>query len=552
MEPTASLFTAGQSSSTTFRIWFFRLPWSVLVAALLLLFLSYYNYPFTSSYGATFIWQVFWDPALPTRLEIDRNLMELGLPLHIYNFIGILPGYCGFALLAYCVYLLPPHVLHFSEKEVVFWEWKFLFPIPTTMQADRWHVLNIQSGLIGRKIIPSLFWIIFIFLGFWGIGSFWAFAFDSIKNNGSWYFFSVIQTIWNGTEPISSMNVGEHLFVTAVIMVGAPLLMILFPRREFGIENQEIRITTEFSAIRFQFPWKTLQISTLEEFLKDKPAIAMILNYISNSRLYRKHTFDDSSKSSSESTEFLSHYYPKFKGLCLLIAWIFVILITFLPRFFIGDFFFPFVLISSVQLLVYTTRVIHNAWWTEQIVTKSEHGTMLQRFNPAQGWMVVFTRSTDVNKIHSQQILRPEGIEFFTGTLWVWEIFMALTVMAWYPGHFITNPWTILRLIILIGFLALVGIMNFDRIPIHLLQTSPEEIKNVPVDFFIIVPQRNNSIKEEARSWWQNFRSIRSQSNWVKIYFPAYSLYVFAFICYILWWIFFALNTQRFWVYLFI
>ena len=241
------------------KVTFYRLNWSYLLAAILLMILPFYNYPMTSRFGFPYkqhlffldpdfeMYKFFLDPEFLATLDVDRNLMEYIVPLPIYYFMGVLPGALSLILFGYVLISAMPNKIEFGEHSLIVKEAKVLPYAKAQIPYDEIQFVDVGRRRMGQKI-----WFAFMFVSFWAY-HIYMYGFETIQaTEGIPWIFSVNQDIWDMEEVVGSINLGEHLLVTSIIFAVAPLMLVMFSRRMLHIESKTHMVKFAFAFARMK------------------------------------------------------------------------------------------------------------------------------------------------------------------------------------------------------------------------------------------------------------------------------------------------------------
>ncbi|MHA1299566.1 MAG: hypothetical protein ACTSO9_09045 [Candidatus Helarchaeota archaeon] len=509
------------------RVIFHRIKWSYILAMVILLLLPIYNFPFTSRYGYAYQYRFFLDPELIKNLDLERNLMELVLPIPIYIFLGIFPGILGLILAIYMIVSGFPHFMFIGKEKIRFFETKLFMPIKKEFNADTLQQIN-----VGRKRLGGKAWLFFFNIMFLA-SMIWYYGFDSVLSVGNWYFFSITQPVWNGTEIAFEINFGEHLFLTVILMVTAGLLIVLFPRRNMVTETNWGTIQFAYSFITVKMTGNSIDsksnISNGEtalenndesedqsEIINNPMLKAMLIpsikiqklksifkkrrNTLSSNLLYNKLGLKDIDAINLDSKEseirdlgdsfiskeiieevktFPSKNTPKTRLLLYGTGFALLIAIQLIPGFFFGDFLVPFGVVGFLMLLNIFLSIIYYEYYTRKKLTDSRSLYFVQ-FNRFTGKSVVMLDRPE--KIEDQDQTNDYGLfKLIIGGFMVWEMLIVIFNMIEFIGYFITSAWTILHLISIIYFGFLLFFQMFGTHKYKMIKPKAQikvEIKN--------------------------------------------------------------------------
>lgn len=529
------------------RIVFHRINWSYVLAAAILLFLPIYNFAFTSRYGYPYEFKFFLDPELITNLDMERNLMELALPIPIYIFLGILPGLAGLVLGLYILLSGTPHVVYLDEENIRLYEMKVIIPKTADFHAD-----GLQKAELGKKRTSGNAWF-GLFCLLYLAGLIWYYGFDSVISSGTWYYFNITQPVWDGTTEAFRINLGVQLFVTVILLLIAGCLLISFPRREFNLETDE-------ASVNFVYSFMTIKKMDHYDGVK-KNQLMRSLEFFKTGTDER----DDSELSESdiveepsifENTGKTSKYTPRLKLTLLIIGIIALIAIQVIPGFFFGDFLIPFGVVGLIVLLKLLLRTLNFEWYTSQQILRYKEDITIIRKNPLAG-----KRLTSFIAPSSTELIKkpyyPSQFDYIMGGFLIWEICIVIFNMFEFIGYFITNAWTLLQLTLCILFIFIVVYYYFK--PIQRLKVKPTAQpssrlkKDWKTEFYTIEwPIQKESMASEFKSWKKDVSEKFSSDEWKRDYLKAFLYFAIPIALFIAWIVLYLMSTLKFFVYLFI
>jgi hypothetical protein len=442
---------------------FHRFQWSYVVAAILLLALTIFNYPFTSRQGEPFHFRFFLDFDLLSGLDPHRNLITVLGPVPLYLIVGVLPGIFGLSLLIYTLFSGFPNKLTLRSEEAelldatLFFHTRSLFPLK-----------GLQIAEVGKRRLGPLGW--FFFLGV----SFWAFylltyIFDPLKNAGSLFYFGVIQDIWDENQVIGQVNLGVQLLVTAIILLLAPIISVIFSRRECHIETDE-------SMTRFVFSSMTVKLLDESESWKEVP-LAFFFKGTAEKHQTKNSMMapikGDGSLDSLLNTipKSLPNYFPKLKVYLCFISMVFLILIEFLPHFFLGTFTVPLTNIGLCITLYFMLNLVNNESFRTQRLLQTGRHLFVYRSHRISGLTgILVAKPREVRAFFP--LHRPSLIEYLITPVFLLEIFIILGTVISYGSYFTYAPFLPLEL--LIALTLLVSIIILYLYPTNDLLVTPE------------------------------------------------------------------------------
>ncbi|HUY00543.1 MAG TPA: hypothetical protein VMV49_13365, partial [Candidatus Deferrimicrobium sp.] len=349
------------------KITFNKFNFSHIISAILLLFLPIFNFPFTSQQGSPYTFRFFLDFNLLAGLDTTRNLIEVFFPIPIYYVIGVLPGIFGLFLLIYSFLSGAPNWLYLSAEDVKLIETKIFLK-----KKDQCSLSGLQIAKIGKRRFNIKAWLFFLFLSICSIYLF-MYTFGSLKNTGTFYYFGVIQNIWDGNNIIGHINFGFQLLITSIILFIAPLLTIIFTNRDFHVETNESVIKFSYSSFKVKILdnsnlWENnsliVLLKNIEE-LKQTKLLPIDKNYIE--RQSSTNNIDIIKNS------YLPSYIPKFKMSLYILAIIILSLAQFLPHWYLGSFTFPFIAMGLIVIFYFLLTAIHTEWFSIQKILQSNN-----------------------------------------------------------------------------------------------------------------------------------------------------------------------------------
>ncbi|MBD3353292.1 MAG: hypothetical protein GF364_17560 [Candidatus Lokiarchaeota archaeon] len=534
------------------RVIFHRLNWSNIVAICALIFLPIFNYPFTSKYGAPYEYRFFLDPELLSNLDMDRNLMELALPIPIYIFLGILPGLLGLLLIAYTLLSSTPHVTYLNSENFRLYEMKVVVPIKNDFSNDSLQYVNVGSKRMGGKS----------WLGFFGLAFLasmvWYYGFDSVLSSGNWYYFSITQPIWDGEVAIGELNLGFHLFITVLLLLGSGLILVLFPRKNLIMETKDAKI---------QFAYSRITVKNLNSDTKGSSLI-YIFNKLRSKKLLKRNAEEISSSNentgSEEETSITSvlkktknnKYTPRFKLLLLLLSVIFIIAIQLIPGFFFGDFLIPFGVVGLMVFLNLLLKTIFYDWYSSQEILDYDNDFGTLRRNPVSGSRIKYIQNPIKSKPIRELPKSSTFIKFMSGFL-LWEICVVIFNMIEFWDYFVTDPWTVFQLLLCILFVFTLVYYYFNNetktalIPKAQRNNIDEKPESAEL-FAISWEEQQRTMIDEYQDWRKRLQIGLSKKGWKKRYLSSIMLFGLPLILFIGWMILYLTMAIKFLVYIFI
>ncbi|MDD1777774.1 MAG: hypothetical protein LUQ65_06345 [Candidatus Helarchaeota archaeon] len=457
---------------------FHRFQWSYVIAAILLLALTIFNYPFTSRQGEPFRFRFFLDFELLSGLDPHRNLITVLGPVPLYLVVGVLPGIFGLSLLIYTLLSGFPNKLYLGAEDgelldaTLFFRTRSQFPLK-----------GLQVSEVGKRRLGPLGWFFFLGVSFWAFYLL-AYIFDPLKNTGSLFYFGVFQDIWDGNQVIGQINLGVQLLITAIILLIAPIISVIFSRRECHIETDEAMIRFIFSSMTVKLldeseSWKKVPLAFFFKSTEEKRPIK-------NSMMPAGKN-DGSLDSVLNSIPIsLGSYFPKLKMFLCVISIVFLTLIEFLPHFFLRTFTVPFTNIGLCITLYFMLNLMNNESFKTQKLLQTDRHLFIHRSNRISGATgILVANPKEVRATFPPR--RPALIEYLIAPLFLLEIFIVLGTVINYGYYFINAPFLPLQL--LIALILLISILILYLYPINNLVVIPESQRK-----FVTAPMEQYSI----------------------------------------------------------
>lgn len=533
----------------TQKIIFNNINWIYLISALLLLSLPIINFPFTSRYGYDYQFRFFLDSTLLSNLDPTRNLLHYLFPLPIYTVTGVIPGVVGFIIIFYVILNAFPKILHFNSSKFRISEFKFGIPIKHEFDNNSLQMIN-----IGNRRMSTISWLGFSALLYLA-SVIWNYGFDSVLNNGSWFYFTIEQWVWDGTEVIFTINLGFHLFITVLILIIAGLLIVIFPRKNLTIETSEYQIKFPY----YSFYLKSNEVNDSKEHSSILCAFKTFLNE-SNHRNPNKEIITEKEElNCNKSIENLIKtqsptFIPRLKLILLTVSIVSLLLTIFLPGFFFGDFYFPFGMVGFITLLFLMLRSLFYEVYSKQKLLTPNQDFMILRYNLISK-LQLFYINNPINVSFEKKYTKNRHFLYLFGTLMIWEILVVITNMVQFITYFLTNPWTFLHLILIILYIFTLIYVLFDKSTNA--EITPEkqtllhgkdgellkETLNIPFNLQI------STIKEELRNWHTTLKRSFVSRETKKENITPLTFFIIPVIVFLVWLILYIINRYRFFVY---
>lgn len=531
------------NTSFTAKIIFNNVNWFYVISSILLLFLPVINFPLTSRYGYDYQFRFFLDPTLLSNLDPTRNLLHYIAPLPIYIFIGVIPGVVGLIIILYVILNSFPKIIHFSASMFRLSELRFGIPVKHDFDNDSLQMLN-----IGNKRMSTHSWLLFSALVYLA-AVIWSYGFDSVLSNGSWFYFTIEQWVWDNTEMIFTINLGFHLFITVLVLIIAGLIIVVFPRKNVIIETSDFQIKFPYHSLHL----KESNFNTLNEQSSIFDAFTIYLKTsnknMSNDNDINSNIKTQNSMIKTQSVTFIPHLKISLLGISLFSLF----LIIFLPGFFFGDFLFPFGMVGFVTLLFLTLRTLFYECYSKQKLSTPNQDFLTIRYNPLSGKQLFYVFNL-VNINYEQDYSKNRHFLLLFGTIMIWEIFVVFSNMIQFITYFLTNPWTFLHLSLSLLYLLTLIYVVFDRptnasiTPEKQRNLREKRSENLKDSYHISFNSQISTAKEELRIWYinlkQNFTLRKIKENLTPMVFFIIPLTVF-----IVWLIFYITHSYPIFVY---
>ena len=481
------------------EVTFHRLQWSYVIAATLLLLLTIFNFPFTSREGEPFNFRFFLDFKLLLNLDPHRNLITVFGPVPIYLIVGVLPGVFGLILLIYAFLSAFPNKISLSREEGELLDATIFF-----RKQSQFSLRGLQVAEVGKRRLGPLGWFFFLGVSFWAFFLF-VYIFDSLKNNGSLFFFGVFQDIWDGNQVIGQINLGFQLLITAIVLLIAPILCVIFSRRECHIETDESMIKFVFSSMKVKIldesdSWKKIPLAFLLKGMEGQNQTkTSLINMIKN---------DGSFNSLIDSIPRpLTRYFPKLKMLLCLVSLTFLSLIQFLPQLFLGTFAVPITNIGLCVMLYFVFNLINNEWFGTQRLLQTNQNLFIFRSNAISGAHgILLTNPREVKETFPPHV--PSLIEYLIVPLFLLEIFIVFGTIIKYGYYFVSDRYLALQLLIAITLLISIVILylypNNDLLVIPESQRTSAEFQIE--QYSIFWPTTNYTTLNALKTMVSNFK----------------------------------------------
>lgn len=453
----------GTKSGPLVEVIFHRFQWSYLIAAILLLALTIFNFPFTSRQGEPFRFRFFLDFELLAGLDPHRNIITVLGTVPLYLVVGVLPGIFGLSLLIYALLSGFPNKMTLESEKGELIDATLFFHT-----RSQFSLKGLQVVEMGKRRLGPLGWLFFLGVSFWAFYLL-AYIFDPLKNTGSLFYFGVVQDIWDGNQVIGQINLGFQFLITAIILLITPILSVRFSRRECYIETDE-------SIIRFVFSSMKVRVLDRSESWKNVP-LAFFFKGIEEKRL-TKNSMMTTKKSDCSLDALLDgiprsleSYFPKLKMLLCLVSIIFLMLIQFLPHFFLGTFTVSLTNIGLCVMLYFMLNLINNeSFGTQRLLQRSRH-LFAYRSNGISGTTgILLAPPREVRTTFPPH--RPSLIEYLIAPLFLFELFIILNTVITYGSYFVTDPFLPIQL--LIALTLLVSLVILYLYPTNDLLVIPE------------------------------------------------------------------------------
>jgi hypothetical protein len=262
--------------------------------------------------------------------------------------IGVIPGVIGLIILLFCGLTAFPRLLYINSSKFRLYEFKLGIPFKHDFEYD-----SLQCVDIGKRRMTMKSWLLFFFLLYWA-SIIWNYGFDSVLNNGSWYYFQVEQWVWDGTEIIFTINLGFHLFISVLILVISGLLIVVLPRKDAVIETGSYQI---------RFPYHSIHLrKNISNNSQESPALLKIFKLFKN-KVQKSDTEISEENNINTIVEPINNlrsniYIPRFKLILLGISVLSLFVMLFIPGFFFGDFLLPFGMMGFCTFLFMLLNLI--------------------------------------------------------------------------------------------------------------------------------------------------------------------------------------------------
>ena len=515
------------------KVRFNRLNWSYIVSSFLLLILPIFNFPFTSTPGEPYEFRFFLDFELIARIDIHRNVIEFILMVPLYYILGILPGIFGLLLLVYSLISGGPTWLYINSENLHLVETKFFVPTRSNVSLK-----GLQMVRLGNRRLNLALWLFFLFFSFMAIYLF-MYAFDSLKNNGSLYYFQIYQDIWNGNQIIGQINLGFQLLFTALIFFLGPLLMVFFSKRECHIETSDYRLLLPYSSMKISIldetdTWKNVPLALLMVRLnkthKELPAL------LSDERGESKSS--DSILNPTQKS-YPEKYFPKKKILLYTLSLTLLLLYQFLPHLYLANFTIPFTDIGLLVILYCFLTTLNTEWFCKQKIWQADNKSMIIRSNPlsgTNGWL--YQNPDEVKEIYSPR--SPSLTEYFIGPIFLWEIFVIWGILVKYNSYFFVDTISILHCFTTV--LLFITILIFYLLPRKILsfsfsshRASPNYSETSAEQFPIFWPSPDHISFKNLRSIGSNFLKGYKNSKLGQSYINLLPFFCIPIILFIFW-----------------
>jgi len=442
---------------------FHRFQWSYVITAILLLALTIFNFPFTSQQGEPFRFRFFLDFELLAGLDPHRNIVTVLGPIPLYLVVGVLPGIFGLSLLIYALLSGFPNKLALGSEEG-----ELLDATLFLHTRSNFLLKGLQVAEVGKRRLGPLGWFFFLGVSFWAFYLL-AYIFDPLKNTGSLFYFGVVQDIWDGNQVIGQINLGVQLLITATILLIAPIISVIFSRRECNIETDESIIRFVFSSMKVKLldesaSWKKVPLALFFKGTEEKRQTKSAMMTTTKSDGSLDSLMDSIPRS-------LTSYFPRLKISLCLISIIFLILIQFLPHFFLGTFTVPLANIGLCVTLYFMLNLVNNESFSAQRLLQAGRHLFVYRSNGiSRSTGILLAPPREVRAIFPPR--RPSLIEYLIAPLFLLEIFTVLGTVITYGSYFTTAPFLPLQL--LVAITLLISLVVLYLYPTNDLLVIPE------------------------------------------------------------------------------
>ncbi len=516
MESNKTLRTKAQGDRSI-KIVFNRLHWSYIIAAILLLSLTVFNFPFTSQEGQPYNFHFFLDFDFLASLDPHRNVITVITCIPIYYIVGVLPGLLGLFLITYSLLSGGPLWINLLPESMELKNTNFIIP-----KKSRCSLKNLQVATLGRKRLNIKNWLFFLFVSFWAFYIF-LFILESYKNTGTFQYFGIYQDIWDGDQIIGQINLGFQLLITVILLFTATFLTILFPRRGMYLETDEAIVKFSYSSFRIQkVEMEIRQPSPVMNLFKEIASKKEVKNC---SIVKNKTEKTSTTKIDDFNCKNIPSHFPKLKVLLYISSLTILLIAQFLPHFYLGSFTIPFTNIALLAVLYFLLVTIHTQWFSQQRVFQSDNTLMILRSNRVSGThgslYINPSSITEKSSPHS-----PALIEYILAPILLWEILVIWGTLIIYPSYSNIDIYLILRLSITVFLMITILIFYFKTKNELLFKYGPEnyntpEMRPIHTYYSVFWPKKNHnkrfSFIKKAKNLKNTFKDSRMRIKYISI-----------------------------------
>jgi hypothetical protein len=430
--------------------------------------------------------------------------MELTLPTSIYFFVGVAPGILSLLVFATIFLNGAPHSIKIEGDHISVIEWQLIIP-----RKAQFSQKKLQMFRLGQPAFKGRFWGLFLFSGFLA-GHIWTYAFDSIRNHGIMYYFTITQEIWNNTEVVGTINFGLQLFITVLILIIAPLLMVTFPRRECIMETAEGSVNFHYSSVKIS------GISTRME--NATPDLIDFLHLFQEKMdLTPKSPPIDTTSSLSSLTQ---TSVPYTKLLMIGFSILAIAFTQYIPGYYVPDFMINFGIMTFLQFWMIGLLVLQYEWITKtnycpfRYENENINALKIVRYNPIYGSMGWFFSSSNYQQISNT--MRPiQSGEIVISTIFGYELLVTFFNVFIYAKYFFTQSLSIL---ITLPICVLWGatLLFFYWTPVERTEFQPVSQREQKIGYIFPIERfslysfiSKSTLRQDWQNWGEIFRRIK-------------------------------------------